>query len=157
MKGFFVGLSKVVLGIALALMLLSMAGVATARYFMARLSVLPPKPLYGDEQAAVAPAAEATAAPTVPAEPPPPEAVPATAATEPALAPGTYKALVVQPIGLIMREGPGTEHAQVGGVDYNESLIVLEEPADQGWIKVRVVANGQEGWVKAGNTQKVEP
>ena len=45
MKGFFIGLSKLVLGIAIALMLLSMAGVATARYFMGRLSVLPPNPL----------------------------------------------------------------------------------------------------------------
>ena len=49
MKGFFIGLSKLVLGIAIALMLLSMAGVATARYFMGRLSVLPPKPIYEDE------------------------------------------------------------------------------------------------------------
>jgi hypothetical protein len=49
MKGFFLGLSKLILGVAVALILLSMAGVATARYFMGRLSVLPPKPLYGDE------------------------------------------------------------------------------------------------------------
>ncbi|MBE9139871.1 SH3 domain-containing protein, partial [Nodosilinea sp. LEGE 07088] len=51
MKGFFIGLSKLILGVAIALILLSMAGVATARYFMGRLSVLPPKPLYGEEVA----------------------------------------------------------------------------------------------------------
>ncbi|PZV04454.1 MAG: SH3 domain-containing protein [Leptolyngbya sp.] len=153
MKGFFVGLSKLVLGMAIALILLSMAGVATARYFMGRLSVLPPKPLYGDEMPTPAP----EAAPEAPAEPvveaPP---APAEPPAEPALEPGAYNATVVQPIGLVMREGPGVEFPQVGGVDVNEAVVVLEEPADQDWVKVRVVANGQEGWVKAGNTRRVE-
>ncbi|MFQ4137580.1 SH3 domain-containing protein [Nodosilinea sp. PGN35] len=156
MKGFFLGLSKLILGVAIALILLSMAGVATARYFMGRLSVLPPKPLYGDEL----PAAEPEAAPEAAVEPvvePPPEPAPAAAAPpEPALEPGAYNATVVQPIGLVMREGPGVEFPQVGGVDVNEAVVVLEEPADQPWVKVRVVSNGQEGWVKAGNTRRVE-
>ncbi|HSM84425.1 MAG TPA: SH3 domain-containing protein [Nodosilinea sp.] len=155
MKGFFLGLSKLILGVAIALMLLSMAGVATARYFMGRLSVLPPKPLYGDEMGGDMPAPEAApgavpeaapeAAPVV--EPPP---------AAPALEPGAYNAVVVQPIGLVMREGPGVEFPQVGGVDENEAVVVIEEPADQAWVKVRVVSNGQEGWVKAGNTRRVE-
>lgn len=153
MKGFFIGLSKLILGMAIALILLSMAGVATARYFMGRLSVLPPKPLYGDEMPTAAP----EAAPEAPAEPvveaPP---APAEPPAEPALEPGTYNATVVQPIGLVMREGPGVEFPQVGGVDVNEAVVVLEEPAGQSWVKVRVVSNGQEGWVKAGNTRRVE-
>ncbi|PSR16396.1 SH3 domain-containing protein [filamentous cyanobacterium CCP3] len=156
MKGFFIGFSKLVLGVAIALILLSMAGVATARYFMGRLSVLPPKPLYGDEMPTAteavpeaAPEAPAAAAPEATA---PPEAAP----PEPALEPGAYEAVVVQPIGLVMREGPGVEFPQVGGVDVNEAVVVLEEPADQDWVKVRVVSNGQEGWVKAGNTQRTE-
>lgn len=155
MKGFFVGLSKLVLGMAIALILLSMAGVATARYFMGRLSVLPPKPLYGDEM----PVPEPEAAPEAAAEPtvePPPEPAPAEPPPEPALEPGVYNATVVQPIGLVMREGPGVEFPQVGGVDVNEAVVVLEEPADQAWVKVRVVSNGQEGWVKAGNTRRTE-
>lgn len=152
MKGFFIGLSKLVLGIAIALMLLSMAGVATARYFMGRLSVLPPKPVYEDEMpvASVAPAA----APAAPAEPAP--AVEPPPAVEPLLEPGAYQAKVIQPIGLVMREGPGVEFPQVGGVDDNESVVVLEEPTDQSWVKVRVVSSGQEGWVKAGNTRRTE-
>ncbi len=153
MKGFFIGLSKLILGVAIALILLSMAGVATARYFMGRLSVLPSKPLYGDEMPTPAP----EAAPEAPAEPvvetPP---TPAEPPAEPALEPGTYNATVVQPIGLVMREGPGVEFPQVGGVDVNEAVVVLEEPADQSWVKVRVVSNGQEGWVKAGNTRRAE-
>lgn len=167
MKGFLIGLSKLVLGVVIALALLSMAGVATARYFMARLAVLPPKPLYGDElptpptMPVVAPAEEAAAPP---ASAPDPEATPtadpnATPESAPSaenLPPGSYRAVVVQPIGLIIRSGPGTDHGQVGGVDYNAELVVLEEPAGQGWMKVRAVATGEEGWVKAGNTRRQE-
>jgi uncharacterized protein YgiM (DUF1202 family) len=174
MKGFLIGLSKLILGMAIALALLSMAGVATARYFMARLAVLPPKPLYGAEVPASPPpdpAAAPDAAADAPAAPPPeaaaaPAAVPAAApAAEPAaesaeapvaeaLPPGSYRAVVSQPIGLIVRSGPGTEHGQVGGVNHNAELVVLEEPAGQGWIKVRVASTGAEGWVKAGNTRR---
>lgn len=160
MKGFFIGLSKLILGVAIALILLSMAGVATARYFMGRLSVLPPKPLYGDEMSTSAPEAAPEAAPDTAAapvvEPPPAPAVEPPPPTEPALEPGAYEAVVIQPIGLVMREGPGVEFPQVGGVDVNEAVVVLEEPADKDWVKVRVASNGQEGWVKAGNTRQVE-
>ncbi len=162
MKAFFIGLSKLILGMAIALMLLSMAGVATARYFMGRLSVLPPVPLYGDEvpsapPPAVDPAVDSAAAPEAQVEPPP-EAAPTVEPPPPdlALEPGSYSAVVVQPIGLVMREGPGVEFAQVGGVDVNEAVVVLEEPDDQAWVKVRVVSNGQEGWVKSGNTRRTE-
>ncbi|MGB3138298.1 MAG: SH3 domain-containing protein [Nodosilinea sp.] len=150
MKGFFLGLSKLILGVAIALVLLSMAGVATARYFMGRLSVLPPRPLYGDEMPTPdEAAAEAVSEPA----PPAPEAAPPPAA---ALEPGAYKAVVIQPIGLVIREGPGVEFPQAGGVDVNEAVVVLEEPADKDWVKVRIVSSGQEGWVKAGNTRRAE-
>ncbi|QQE65777.1 SH3 domain-containing protein [Leptolyngbya sp. BL0902] len=166
MKGFLIGLSKLILGVVIALALLSMAGVATARYFMARLAVLPPKPLYGAELPAPPPPEPVDLAPaaapeaTAPESAAPAEAPPAVA-DEPAppaeaLPPGSYQAVVSQPIGLIIRSGPGTEHGQVGGVDYNASVVVLEEPANQGWIKVRVVSSGAEGWVKAGNTRRQE-
>lgn len=160
MKGFFVGLSKLILGVAIALILLSLAGVATARYFMGRLSVLPPKPFYGEELPVESPPAEAApaATPETAASEPPPEPAPAVepAPADPALEPDAYDAVVVQPIGLVMREGPGVEFPQVGGVDVNEAIVVLEEPADQSWIRVRVVANGQEGWVRSGNTRRAE-
>ncbi|MEB3289359.1 MAG: SH3 domain-containing protein [Leptolyngbya sp.] len=170
MKGFLNGLSKLLVGIVIALALLSLAGVATARYFMARLAVPPPKPLYGSELPAP-PSPEPTAEAPVAASPAAAElaaelAAETAPAAEPvatnptpapateALPPGSYPAFVSQPIGLIIRSGPGTEHGQVGSVDYNTEVVVLEEPAGQDWIKVRVVASGAEGWVKAGNTRR---
>ncbi|NJL46138.1 MAG: SH3 domain-containing protein [Leptolyngbyaceae cyanobacterium SM2_3_12] len=171
MKGFFVGLTKLIFGLTIALMLLSMAGIATARYFMARLSVLPAKPLFDNEQPA-APVPEATDPAAIPPVAAPPAAAPPVAAVStspsdpaiptpdpaatPELAPGTYEAVVVQPIGLVLRAGPSTDQAQVGGVDYNDEVIILEAPADQSWVRVRVQSSGQEGWIKAGNTRPVE-
>jgi uncharacterized protein YgiM (DUF1202 family) len=154
MKGFFVGLTKLIFGVAIALMLLSMAGVATARYFMARLAVLPPKPLFEGEQPLPVSAEPPPASEPSPA--PPPEAAPEPSPSPeptPTPEPNAYNAVVIQPIGLVLREGPGLNHPQVGGVDYEEAVVVLEEPPDQLWIRVRVVANGQEGWVKSGNTR----
>lgn len=161
MQRFLVGLSKLILGMAVALVLLSMAGVATARYFMGRLSVLPPKPLYGNELPATSPepqAVDSEVAPeAAPEAAPEPEVVPPEAPeTAVELEEGAYTAVVVQPIGLVLREGPGVQFPQIGGIDYNQELVVLEEPTDQDWIKVRVVANDQEGWVKAGNTRRRE-
>jgi uncharacterized protein YgiM (DUF1202 family) len=153
MKGFVVGVTKLILGVAIAVMLLSMAGVATARYFMARLSVLPPRPVF-DNELPVQPPPEVVTQPPAVEAPPPTEA--ATAEPTPELEAGSYEAVVVQPIGLVLREGPGTEFPQVGGVDYNEDIIVLEEPDGKSWIRVRVVTSGQEGWVKAGNTRRAD-
>lgn len=151
MKAVFLGLTKLTLGVFLALVLLSLTGVATARYFMAKLSVLPPRPVFENDVALQVEAADAQAN----AQPVPvttPEAPPA--AEE--LPPGSYVAVVMQPIGLVMRSGPGAEHQQLGGVDYQEQVLVLETHESGAWIKVRVREGGQEGWVKAGNTQTVD-
>ncbi|MEM6838564.1 MAG: SH3 domain-containing protein [Cyanobacteria bacterium P01_C01_bin.120] len=144
MKTFFFGLTKLTLGMVLALVLLSLTGVATARYFMAKLSVLPPKPIFEND---VALQAEAVTPPEPPEAPAPPvEAAPA----------GSYAAIVVQPIGLVLRSGPGATHPQLGGVDYQEEVLVLETDESGTWMKVRVNETAQEGWVKAGNTQNLD-
>lgn len=148
MKAFFLGTSKLILGMALALVLLSLTGVATARYFMAKLSVLPPKPVFENDIAlqAEAEAPPAVAQPASEAPAPPAEEVP----------PGSYAAVVVQPIGLVLRSGPGAEHPQLGGVDHQDEVLVLETDGSGNWMRVRVGETGQEGWVKAGNTQNLD-
>ncbi|PSN12597.1 SH3 domain-containing protein [filamentous cyanobacterium CCP5] len=151
MAGFLQGLSKLILGVAIALILLSLAGVATARYFMGRLSVLPPRPVFegetSTEGAATAPAEAPATAPE-----PAPEAVPEPA---PSPEPEGYAAVVTQPIGLVIRAEPSTASQQLGGVDYNAQVQVLEDSDDGRWMLIRVSASGQEGWVKAGNTRSL--
>lgn len=150
MKAFFLGLTKLILGISLALVLLSLTGVATARYFMAKLSVLPPRPVFEND---VTLQTEET---TAPAEAEPAQAKSAAPDTPTAeTPPGSYAAIVVQPLGLVMRSGPGAEHEQLGGVDYQDEVLVLETNEAGTWMKVRIESTGQEGWVKAGNTQNV--
>ncbi len=151
MSRFFLALSKLILGLAFAIILLSIASIATARYFMGRLAVLPPKPHYTNEPTEVK-------APTPTAAPPsvavPPAQPPAAVAPAPPSAPASYPAVVIQPIGLVLRQGPGTNLPQVGGLDYKEAVVVLEEPANQGWVKVRSIASGKEGWIKSGNLRR---
>lgn len=151
MKALFLGLTKLTLGVFLALVLLSLTGVATARYFMAKLSVLPPKPVYENDVALQAENTDAQAAPQANAD-----AVPEAAPPAAELPPDSYVAVVVQPIGLVMRSGPGAENPQLGGVDYQEEVLVLETDESGNWMKVRIRETGQEGWVKSGNTQNVD-
>jgi uncharacterized protein YgiM (DUF1202 family) len=179
MKKFLQGLSKLFLGVLLALLVMSLAGLAAARYVLTRLSSLPERPVFDNDapiETAEAPASE-PAKPVAKSEaeaPAPPEAAkdaesvaPAVAETPPenptaepeekpeeALPAGAYQAVVVQSLGLVMRSGPGTSYSSIGGVDYEDNLVVLAE--DNGWLKVRS-DNGREGWVKGGgNTQRLD-
>ena len=147
MKGFLGGLAKLVLGISLAFILLSLGGIATARYFMAKLSVLPPRPVFDND--AVSSQSAPEGAPETPAE------SGTEAAAEPEIPPGSYGAVVTQPIGLVVRSGPGAEHEQLGGVDFNDEVLVLQASEDGNWLNVRIRESGQEGWVKAGNTRNL--
>lgn len=154
MGGFLQGLSKLILGVAIALILLSLAGVATARYFMGRLSVLPPRPTFEGETGEVAteaPAEAPTAAPEAAPETAPEPAPEAESTPEPE----GYQAVVTQPIGLVIRAEPSTAAQQLGGVDYNAQVQVLDDSEDGRWMLIRVADSGQEGWVKAGNTRSL--
>lgn len=158
MKGLLVGLTKLILGVSLALVLHFLTGVATARYFMTKLSVLPPKPVF-DNDAISAQIAASEPPPDAVPEPPvevTPEAEPEPQ-TEVENPPGSYEAVVIQPIGLVLRGGPGLDFEQMGGVDYNEEVLILKTSDDGRWLNVRVPSSGQEGWVKAGNTERLTP
>lgn len=154
MKGFVLAVTKLIFGVSLSFVLLSLTGIATARYFMAKLSVLPPKPVFENDIAL-------GTAETLPPEaevPAPAAPVPETAMVTPTALdnpPGSYEAVVMQPIGLVLRGGPGAEHQQLGGIDYQDKVLVLETDEAGLWMRVRVLESGQEGWVKAGNTQNL--
>ncbi|MBE9068883.1 SH3 domain-containing protein [Leptolyngbya cf. ectocarpi LEGE 11479] len=153
-QAFLVGLIKFVLGVAIALFVISLAGVATARYFLTQLSTLPERPVY-DNDAPVADAAEGTAENTAEQKP----AAPAQAAdatppeTEEAAPDALYEVVVTYGAGLLLRTGAGADSETIGGIDYDETVEVLEESGR--WYKVRT-SSGTEGWIKGqGNTQKL--
>ena len=72
------------------------------------------------------------------------------------LPPGAYKARVTWPQGLSLRAEPNLEAERIGGVEYNWELIILENSSDRKWQKVRLAGSDREGWVKAGNVEKVK-
>jgi hypothetical protein len=69
---------------------------------------------------------------------------------------GAYKASVIWPNGLSLRAEPDQDAQRIGGIDYEAELIILKTSLDGDWQNVRLSQNGQEGWVKAGNVQKIE-
>ena len=160
MKNFLLGLSKFVLGIILAMLIMSVAGLAMAKFFMSRIVELPERPVYENDlpedqrprpTAAApeeAPETEIVVGEVEEAEEP--EEAPEEE-EEDALPEGEYRAVVNQPVGLILRDGPGTSYAQIGGLDYQQSMIVFDE--DSGWLNVEL-RNGQTGWIKDGNVDK---
>lgn len=200
------GLIKFVTGILLALALLFVGGAAAARYLITRLTTLPPKPIFVEEQtvqetesspvddmaaagplvidedavvfddlepesfqdsttdvAATDEAAEAETPEPAVTEP----GVMASEGTEPDSAepesqeaetpePEQANARVTQPIGMVLRQGPSQDTTRIGGLYYNDEIIVIGESADGQWQQVRLPGSGVEGWIKSGNTTPLD-
>lgn len=146
------GLSKLLLGIILTAVILFGAGVALTRYLLARLATPPPRPVFANDPSPTTPASPVA---LTQASPPSPEAAPPSPESSPSPSPTEgYAARVTQPIGLILRDQPSREAGRIGGIEFNQQLIVLEDSPDGEWQRVRL-ANGAEGWVRAGNTERV--
>lgn len=155
-------LTKFILGFFLAIAVLIGSGVAVALYFMNRTGIPPAKPVFSNDSPAVkAQAPKTTQAgggkPTL--TPPsststPTESPKATPSPKP-LPSGAYRGRVSWAEGLSLRSQPNQEAERIGGVGFNEKIIVLEQSEDKSWQKIRLEGSEQEGWVKAGNTEKV--
>ncbi|HAZ43994.1 MAG TPA: peptide-binding protein [Cyanobacteria bacterium UBA11369] len=167
------GIFKFLLGFLIAISLLVGSGVAVALYFVTKLTAPPPKPIFANDKPIAkpnpSPVANKPAPAPVPAVSPAtnaaetvsaaqPEASPSpteTASPKP-LEPGAYRARVTWRNGLIMRDSPGTDSQRIGGIGYNQQIVVVTESEDKRWIKVRIEENNEEGWVKAGNVERIE-
>ncbi|NEO34583.1 MAG: SH3 domain-containing protein [Symploca sp. SIO3C6] len=167
--GILLGFLKFILGVSLAIAILGASGFYGARYLMTRLTAPPERPVFPEETAtpisdgpdSSADARDASGEVGAGGAQPDAnvneniDATPIVDAPSP-LEPGAYKARVVQPIGLIMRQGPDVSTTQLGGIAYNEEVIVLSESTDQRWIKIRLPGSDVEGWVKNGNTEPID-
>lgn len=131
----FYGFFKFLVGFILAVLLLTGASVSAVLYFAAKLSIPPEKPTFANEQPVAAKATQVTA-------------------TNNGLEPGAYRAVVVEPIGLILRDTPSRNSNRIGGISYREEVVVLEETSDKRWQRVRVDDDSDRiGWVSGGNTE----
>ncbi|MFN6570677.1 SH3 domain-containing protein [Dendronalium sp. ChiSLP03b] len=155
------GLLKFILGFFLALAVLIGSGVAVALYFMNRTAIPPAKPIFANDspslQTKSPKATDTESSPTSSKEPTPsPSATPSASPTESPteLPPGAYRGRVTWSQGLSLRSEPNQDAERIGGVGFNQKIIVLEESQDKAWQKIRVEGSKQEGWVKVGNTQR---
>ncbi|MEH2408650.1 SH3 domain-containing protein [Nostoc sp.] len=162
------GLTKFILGFLLAIAVLVGGGVAVALYFMNRTGIPPAKPVFSNDSPSVKAQAPKTTEPgggkpslkpgtqtqssatSIPTESPK-----ATPSPKP-LPSGAYRGRVSWSQGLSLRSQPNQEAERIGGVGFNQKIIVLEESEDKSWQKIRLEGSEQEGWVKAGNTEKVD-
>ncbi|MCU0525680.1 MAG: SH3 domain-containing protein [Elainella sp. Prado103] len=148
------GVFRFILGFLLAIALLFLAGAGLTRYMLARLATPPPRPNFPNDPSPTAVTSPAASPPVNgAASPVPSPATPPTPAPSPSPTAG-FQARVIQPIGLIVRNEPNVDAAQVGSIEFNQELTVLEENADGSWQKVRL-SNGTEGWVRGGNTEQM--
>jgi hypothetical protein len=56
----------------------------------------------------------------------------------------------------VLRQNPNRESARLGGLEYDDEVTVLEKSPDGEWIRVRLQDSDIEGWVKAGNTERLD-
>lgn len=144
------GLVKVSVGLLLAIALLAGGSYQAAQFLITKLSAPPPKPFYPNDKPSTSPktakARSSSASSANVSEP--------IVASKP-LPSGAFEGRVTQPIGLILRESPGRDGGQIGGVEYNDKVVVLETSSDGNWQKVRLQPSEREGWVKSGNVEKI--
>lgn len=150
----FYEIFKFLVGFFLAIFLLAGASVAAALYFAATLTATPEKPTFPNDRPAsqtVSNKGKSSTA-SIPSLTSSPSPTP-----EEKLEPGTYRAIVTQPIGLILRDSPNRDGNRIGGIAYKDKVVVLEDSADKQWQRVRSQdGERREGWVKGGNTERVE-
>ncbi|HEY9695026.1 MAG TPA: SH3 domain-containing protein [Oculatellaceae cyanobacterium] len=156
-------LAKFVVGFLAGVVLLLFGSAAAGLFLFSTLSATPPKPVFPEEKqqkkvtntntksSTVAATNSRLVSTTVASPSPSPSA-----SQEPQLEPGAYKARVKWQSGLSMRSEANFESNKVGGVAYNQEVVVLQDSDDKQWQKVRVVETNEEGWVKAGNLERAD-
>lgn len=147
-------LAKLLLGFVLAIALLLGGGVALAMYFMYKVSAPPPKPIFANDTTKVKLQRSASSKAPV-QKTATPSKIDATPASN-SLEPGAYYVRVTWPQGLVLRSEPNLDADRVGSAVYNQQIVVLQTSADKNWERVRFENGEQEGWVKAGNTERVK-
>ncbi|WP_330205186.1 SH3 domain-containing protein [Cyanobacterium sp. Dongsha4] len=147
--GFFLGIILFTAGIA-----------GGAYFFLTQVSSNPPKPNFSEEKSSVEETPQSESANQTETTTATEETVKQTQETTTNetedLPEGAYRGKVIWSTGLSLRAEPGIDSERIGGVGYNWEIIILGTSDDGGWQKIRIPSSGQEGWVKAGNIEKID-
>ncbi|WP_413176045.1 SH3 domain-containing protein [Anabaena azotica] len=157
------GLLKLILGFLLAIAVLLGSGLTIALYFVNRTAIPPARPTFANDNPQTKPdkpkvtQVKATSTPkSTPSSTPTPSPTPTPTESPDSLPPGAYQGIVTWSQGLSMRDQPTLDAQSIGGVGANQKVIILEESPDKNWQKIRIEGTDKEGWVKAGNTKRVD-
>ncbi|MBD2040267.1 SH3 domain-containing protein [Microcoleus sp. FACHB-672] len=150
------GFLQFTIGLLLAIAFLLGGGIAAALYLAAKHSTQPERPVFDEERVATQPAAgNAKSASTQPKAATLAASTSTPANTSKPLEPGAYRARVIWPQGLLLRDSPGFNANSLGGVPFNAQVVVLEESSDKEWQQVRLENSDQKGWIKGGNIERI--
>jgi hypothetical protein len=141
-------ITQFILGFILGILLFTGVAAGITFFFLGKLAKTPPKPSFPEtaskpiaqEQIVQEPEKTQEGSPVVEAEP----------------EKEGYRAKVTWSDGLSVRAQPDINSERIGGVYYDQEVIVLETDPEQTWQRIRVPDTELEGWVKAGNLNKVE-
>ena len=144
-----------ILGFVIGISLIAGVSGAFVYAYYQKMSVLPKKPDFPEIAASSESAADLTddldieplESDTAPEVEPEPE-------VDPELPPNAYRAVVTWSEGLSLRSEPSLDAGRIGGIGADATIIILEDSTDGKWQRVRLPWNGQEGWVKGGNTER---
>jgi hypothetical protein len=144
-------ISQFIIGFILGVTLITTITAGLGYLYFRQMSVLPKKPEFPEvKKTEVVTKKSTTNSETT--------EITSEAATTPAaeeLPPNAYKAKVTWPQGLSLRDEPDSNAATIGGIAYDNEIVVLEETSDKKWQKVLIPWSEQEGWVRGGNTEKI--
>jgi len=136
-------ISQFVLGFVLGIVMTAGVAAGIGLFFLSKLALNPSKPSFPDtisqpviEEEVVE--EEETTTEVVESEP------------------EGYRGRVIWSEGLTVRAEPDINSDRLGGVSYNQELIILETSHDETWQKIRIPEDNLEGWVKAGNLEKID-
>jgi len=150
------GLLKLILGFVLAIAVLLGTGLTVALYFVNRTAIPPARPTFANDNPSFkSPAAKEAKATSKPEPKPTASTTPSPTTAPEELPAGAYRGRVTWSEGLSLRAKPNQEAERVGGVAFNQQIIVLEENPDKSWVKIRLEDSEQEGWVKVGNIERI--
>ncbi|MEM9541112.1 MAG: SH3 domain-containing protein [Cyanobacteria bacterium P01_E01_bin.42] len=143
------GIAQFFIGVILGISILGVSGAAAGYYFFSKMAVTPSKPVFPEER----PQSSEASAPS--------EAEPEVEATSPEPPPvelpsGAYRVRVNWPDGLSLRDQPNLDANRLEVIPYEAEMIVLRTTDDGKWDRVRLPGSNNEGWVKAGNSDRID-
>jgi len=154
----WINLIRVLTSLILTSGILIGIGFIVVQYLTNPFANLPPRPTFSEERTG----SQITGKSSTPQLSPSPE-VAQTAQSILSVEPSPIEdnktrslARITWPEGVILRDNPSKNARRIGGVTYNQTVILLETSLDGQWQRVQVEQSGEQGWLKGNNLEPVD-